>query len=109
LVRNPGTMGIGPDLMEGAKAAVREMIEVVAARWGLTREDAYMLCSLAGDLKILEIVDAGTWNVGSRFRSRCLPPRLSGGRPAFERWLLAGLSSVAQVANHKAASLRTGP
>jgi acetamidase/formamidase len=59
-----GTMGIGPDLMEGAKAAVREMIEVVVARWGLTREDAYMLCSLAGDLKILEIVDAGVWNVG---------------------------------------------
>ena len=23
-----------------------------------------MLCSLAGDLKILEIVDAGVWNVG---------------------------------------------
>jgi acetamidase/formamidase len=23
-----------------------------------------MLCSLAGDLKILEIVDAGMWNVG---------------------------------------------
>ena len=23
-----------------------------------------MLCSLAGDLKILEVVDAGMWNVG---------------------------------------------
>jgi len=23
-----------------------------------------MLCSLAGDLKILELVDAGMWNVG---------------------------------------------
>lgn len=23
-----------------------------------------MLCSLAGDLKVLEIVDAGVWNVG---------------------------------------------
>ncbi|MGH2983389.1 MAG: acetamidase/formamidase family protein [Solirubrobacterales bacterium] len=59
-----GTMGIGPDLMEGAKGAVREMIEIVVARWGLTREDAYMLCSLTGDLKILEIVAAGVWNVG---------------------------------------------
>ena len=27
-------------------------------------EDAYLLCSLAGDLKIHEIVDAGVWNVG---------------------------------------------
>jgi acetamidase/formamidase len=59
-----GTMGIAPDLMDGAKAAVRDMIDLIVARWGLSREDAYMLCSLAGDLKILEIVDAGTWNVG---------------------------------------------
>jgi hypothetical protein len=33
------------------------MIDVIVARWALTREDAYMLCSLAGDLRILEIVD----------------------------------------------------
>ncbi len=59
-----GTMGIGPDLMEGARAAVREMIALVVERTGLTRHDAYLLCSLAGDLKILEIVDAGVWNVG---------------------------------------------
>ncbi|HEY1237332.1 MAG TPA: acetamidase/formamidase family protein [Solirubrobacterales bacterium] len=59
-----GTMGIGPDLMEGAKTAVREMIELVVERWGLGRRDAYLLCSLAGDLKILEIVDDGAWNVG---------------------------------------------
>ena len=59
-----GTMGIGPDLMEGAKTAVREMIDLVVERWDLTREDAYLLCSLAGDLKILEIVGAPAWNVG---------------------------------------------
>ena len=39
------------------------MIEWIVARHGLTRQDAYMLCSLAGDLKILEVVDAGVWNV----------------------------------------------
>jgi acetamidase/formamidase len=59
-----GTMGIAPDLMLGAKAAVRGMIELVTAEHGLDAEDAYVLCSLAGDLKILEIVDAGVWNVG---------------------------------------------
>jgi acetamidase/formamidase len=59
-----GTMGISPDLMQGAKAAVRGMIELVTAEHGLDAEDAYVLCSLAGDLKILEIVDAGVWNVG---------------------------------------------
>jgi acetamidase/formamidase len=59
-----GAMGIDPDLMQGAKTAVRSMIELIVDRWGLSREDAYVLCSLAGDLKILEIVDAGVWNVG---------------------------------------------
>jgi acetamidase/formamidase len=59
-----GTMGIDPDLMQGAKGAVRGMIELIREEHGLGREDAYVLCSLAGDLKILEIVDAGVWNVG---------------------------------------------
>jgi acetamidase/formamidase len=57
------TMGISPDLMEGVKAAVRALIVWLVEERGLTREDAYVLCSVAGDLKILEVVDAGVWNV----------------------------------------------
>jgi acetamidase/formamidase len=59
-----GSMGLDSDLMEGAKTAVRGMIDFVVEEHGLSREDAYILCSVAGDLKILEIVDAGVWNVG---------------------------------------------
>jgi acetamidase/formamidase len=59
-----GTMGIAGDLMEGARSAVRSMIALLGDRHGLEPRDAYMLCSLAGDLKILEVVDAGVWNVG---------------------------------------------
>jgi acetamidase/formamidase len=59
-----GTMGIDPELMEGARKAISAMVELVATEHGLDREDAYVLCSLAGDLKIFEIVDAGVWNVG---------------------------------------------
>lgn len=59
-----GTMGIGPDLFEGAKAAVRAMIAWLAEEHGIGAEDAYILSSLAGDLHIHEIVDAGVWNVG---------------------------------------------
>ena len=59
-----GTMGIHADLMEGARIAVRSMIDWLEEERGLSREDAYILCSLAGDLRILEIVDAGVWNVG---------------------------------------------
>lgn len=40
------------------------MIAWMVEKYGLSREDAYLLCSLAGDLKIHEIVDAGVWNVG---------------------------------------------
>jgi acetamidase/formamidase len=59
-----GTMGIGPDLMAGARQAVRLMIDRLEHEHGLRPEDAYILCSLAGDLRIFEIVDAGVWNVG---------------------------------------------
>lgn len=59
-----GAMGIGPDLMEGARQAVRDTIAWLVDEHGLSREDAYVTCSLAGDLKLLEVVDAGVWNVG---------------------------------------------
>lgn len=58
------TMGIGDDLMRCAKDAVRAMILWLRDDHGLSPQDAYILCSVAGDLKIHEIVDAGVWNVG---------------------------------------------
>ncbi len=58
------TMGLRDDLMEAARAATRAMIDWITDEHGLSREDAYVLCSLAGDLRIHEIVDAGVWNVG---------------------------------------------
>jgi acetamidase/formamidase len=57
------TMGLDPDLMECARIAVRAMIEWLVDSRGLTAEDAYLLCSIAGDLRIVEVVDAGVWNV----------------------------------------------
>jgi acetamidase/formamidase len=57
--------GIGPDLREAARSAVRHMIAHLQASRGLAREEAYMLCSVAVDLKICEIVDAPHWVVGA--------------------------------------------
>jgi acetamidase/formamidase len=54
---------LGPDLMEGAKNAVRDTIEWLVKEKGLSREDAYVLCSLAGDLRISQIVDQPNWGV----------------------------------------------
>jgi acetamidase/formamidase len=55
------TMGVAPDLREAARQSVARMIEYLMKTYGLTRQYAYMLCSVQGDLKISEIVDAPNW------------------------------------------------
>ena len=57
------TMGVGPDLYTGAAEATAAMIELLG-RHGVDAEDAYALCSVAGHLRILEVVDAPNWTVG---------------------------------------------
>jgi acetamidase/formamidase len=61
------TDGIGPDLMAAARDAVRRMIEYLGREHGLAAVDAYMLCSVAGDLKISEIVDVPNFIVTMYF------------------------------------------
>lgn len=56
---------LGPDLMTNAKNAVRELIAWLGREHGLSREDAYILCSLAADLKISQIVDQPNWGVSA--------------------------------------------
>lgn len=61
------TTGIGPDLMKGAKAAVSGMIDLLSRRYNMNAVDAYMLCSVCGDLRISEIVDMPNWVVSFYF------------------------------------------
>ncbi len=56
---------LGPDLMENARNAVRDLIMWLGTEKGLSPEDAYVLCSLAADLKISQIVDAPNWGVSA--------------------------------------------
>ncbi len=51
------SMGLNEDLTEAAKGAVREMIDFLVATKGLSRDDAYMLVSVAGDLDATQVVD----------------------------------------------------
>ena len=51
--------------MTNAKNAVRGLIAWLGDRKGLSREDAYVLCSLAADLKISQIVDAPNFGVSA--------------------------------------------
>ena len=57
--------GVGPDLMEAAREAVRATIAYAGDRYGLDRDEAYALASVACDLRIHEVVDAPNWVVGA--------------------------------------------
>ena len=51
------TMGLNDDLREAARLATLEMIDFLVTQKHLTRDDAYMLTSVAADLAITELVD----------------------------------------------------
>jgi acetamidase/formamidase len=63
------TIGIGSDLMEATKHAVRQMVDLVRSRHGMSPVDAYILCSVCADLRISEIVDQPNWVVLFHFPS----------------------------------------
>lgn len=56
--------GVGPDLLEAARDAVRATIGWLGENHGLEREEAYAVTSVACDLRIHEVVDAPNWVVG---------------------------------------------
>ena len=58
------TTGIGDDLMTEAKESARGMVSHLVKTYGLSREEAYVLCSVAADLRIHEVVDQPNWVVG---------------------------------------------
>ncbi len=51
------TMGMDPDLDRCMVVALRDMLELICGRTGLSREDAYTLCSLAADLRVTQVVN----------------------------------------------------
>jgi len=59
------TTGIASDLMTAAKESARGMISHLTKSYGLSREEAYVLCSVAADLRIHEVVDTPNWVVGT--------------------------------------------
>ena len=50
-------MGFDDDLSNATRKALRHMIEFLVAEKGLSRDEAYMLISVAGDVEITELVD----------------------------------------------------
>lgn len=50
-------MGLHTDLDEAARLATREMVEFLVTEKGMNRDEAYVLCSLAADLHVTQLVD----------------------------------------------------
>jgi len=60
--------GVGPDITEAARDAVRNLVSFLADQHGLGAQESYALASVACDLRIHELVDVPNWVVGA-----CLP------------------------------------
>lgn len=70
------SMGLHEELAVAARAAIRQMIDQICSASKMTRTEAYMLCSLAGNLRITQLVD---WNKGVHMmlRKSLLPGQFS--------------------------------
>lgn len=51
------TMGFDEDLLVAAKTALRDMITLLGHEYGLSRGEAYSLCSITSDLSITQVVN----------------------------------------------------
>ena len=51
------TMGFDEDLLIAAKIALRDMITLIQAEYGLSAGEAYSLCSITSDLSITQVVN----------------------------------------------------
>ena len=66
------SIGLHPELDEAARMAVLEMVDFLVRQHGLTREDAYVLCSVALDLRVTQVVD-GTKGIHAMLAKSILP------------------------------------
>jgi acetamidase/formamidase len=51
------TMAFDPDLDDCVVIALRQMVDLVSQRVGISKQEAYALCSLAADLRVTQVVN----------------------------------------------------
>jgi acetamidase/formamidase len=68
-----GTTGVADDLIEATELAVKQMIDHLHEQRGLTRSEAYLLCSAAVDLKINQAVNQPTYTVSAYLPESLFP------------------------------------
>jgi acetamidase/formamidase len=68
-----GTTGVADNLIEATELAVKQMIDHLHEQRGLTRSEAYLLCSAAVDLKINQAVNQPTYTVSAYLPESLFP------------------------------------
>jgi acetamidase/formamidase len=63
------------DAVAAAKAATSRLIDLLAANWGFTPLDAYLLCSVAMDLRLAQVVNRPMITVAASIAKDVLPER----------------------------------
>lgn len=63
------------DAIAAARAATSRMIDVLAARWGFSEVHAYLLCSVAMNLRLSQVVNEPMYTVSSAISKSVLPAR----------------------------------
>jgi len=51
------SMGFDPDLTKATTIAIQEMVDFIAAKWKMSKHQAYQLVSVAGNVAVTQLVD----------------------------------------------------
>jgi acetamidase/formamidase len=63
------------DAVAAARAATSRMIDLLVARWGFSDVPAYLLCSVAMNLRLSQVVNEPMFTVSAAISKRVLPAR----------------------------------
>jgi acetamidase/formamidase len=64
-----------PDATAAARAATSRMVDLLADRWGLSEVHAYLLCSVAMNLRFSQVVNEPIFTVSAAISKQILPAR----------------------------------
>ncbi len=67
-----------PDPLAAGRRAVSRMIDFMTRTWGFAPEDAYVLCSVALDLKLSQVVNMPVHTVSASLPKNLFPPAAIG-------------------------------
>lgn len=65
----------GPDTTAAARAATSRMIDLLVDRWGFSAVHAYLLCSVAMNLRFSQVVNEPIFTVSAAIAKQILPER----------------------------------